>query len=216
MKVLTAIFFVSLCAFSFGQENQLALEPVLGKEPISLEQPVNWGENGEMTFTEFKFYLSNIHIDKEQQAEDVHADSVVLFDLSADSIPHFRVPSVTANTNLSMTLGNDSVLSTMGAMGGKLDPMYGMYWSWQSGYIHVKLSGRWKKDGRTQEFTYHLGGYHSYNVNLSLTPTATRLRVDCQSILEALLLQQANFHIMSPGKIGNDALELFTKGMQIF
>ena len=216
MKVLSVIFFVSLCAFSFGQENQLILEPVLGKEPISLEQPVNWGENGEITFTEFKFYMSNIHIDNERQAEHVHADSVVLFDLSADSIPHFHVPSVTATTNLSMTLGIDSVVSTLGAMGGKLDPMYGMYWSWQSGYIHVKLSGRWKKDGRTQEFTYHLGGYLSHSVNLSLTPTATRLQVDCQTILEALLLQQANFHIMSPGKIGNDALELFTKGMQIF
>ena len=216
MKVLTAIFFVSLCAFSFGQENQLALEPVLGKEPISLEQPVNWGENGEITFTEFKFYLSDIHVDNERQAEDVHADSVVLFDLSADSIPHFRIPSVTATTNLTMTLGIDSVVSTMGAMGGKLDPMYGMYWSWQSGYIHVKLSGLWKKDGRNQEFTYHLGGYQSHFVKLSLTSASTRLQIDCQSILEALLLQQANFHIMSPGKIGNDALELFTKGMQIF
>ncbi|MFT4599180.1 MAG: hypothetical protein ACI9WM_001432, partial [Arenicella sp.] len=43
-----------------------------------------------------------------------------------------------------------------------LDPIHGMYWTWQSGYINTKIEG----SRGDEKFTYHLGGY-SFPYNAS-------------------------------------------------
>lgn len=59
-------------------------------------------------------------------------------------------------------LGVDSLTNVNGAMGGELDPTKGMYWTWQSGYINVKIEGKYSGcKTRKNKFQYHLGGYQS-------------------------------------------------------
>jgi hypothetical protein len=59
-------------------------------------------------------------------------------------------------------LGVDSLTNTLGALDGDLDPMHGMYWAWQSGYINFKLEGTSTRcTARHRKFQFHLGGYLS-------------------------------------------------------
>ncbi len=67
-------------------------------------------------------------------------------------------------------MGVDSSTQVRGALGRHLDPSQGMYWSWQSGYIHAKIEGS-SGSGITpdNEFVYHLGGYRQpYNSIVSV------------------------------------------------
>lgn len=57
-------------------------------------------------------------------------------------------------------LGVDSLINDGGAQGGDLDPVNGMYWSWQSGYVNFKLEGSSPVcDTRHHKFNFHLGGF---------------------------------------------------------
>ena len=54
-------------------------------------------------------------------------------------------------------LGVDSVTHQNGAMSGDLDPVHGMYWTWQAGYIHAKVEGTFGG----VPVRLHLGGWQS-------------------------------------------------------
>lgn len=57
--------------------------------------------------------------------------------------------------------GIDSQTQVQATRSGALDPIHGMYWTWQSGYIQWKMEGVMKTD--TQEFPIelHLGGFQN-------------------------------------------------------
>jgi hypothetical protein len=45
-------------------------------------------------------------------------------------------------TGISYLIGVDSTANSTGAHTGDLDPSYGMYWTWNTGYVFVRLKGR--------------------------------------------------------------------------
>mgnify|MGYP006902921210 CR=1 FL=1 len=67
-----------------------------------------------------------------------------------------------------------------------LDPMFGMHWSWASGYIFFKLEGRYDKaNGENSAFAFHIAGLEnrsSYevpiNFNLDSDSTVVHLEAD--------------------------------------
>ena len=70
------------------------------------------------------------------------------------------VPQGFAADKLVFLLGVDSLTQAAGAMGEDLDPTQGMYWAWQSGYIHFKLEGKSPIcPARNHAFQFHLGGF---------------------------------------------------------
>lgn len=102
-------------------------------------------------------------------------------------------------------LGVDSLTNVSGAFGGDLDPIKGMYWAWNSGYINLKLEGTSPASPYpSREFELHLGGY--------LPPCATAqrvvlpepvtddmvIRVDILPLLEAADVR-TKCNVMSPG-----------------
>lgn len=80
--------------------------------------------------------------------------------------------------SISFYLGIDSVTNVSGILEGDLDPIKGMYWAWNSGYINFKLEGRSSliSSNPTKNFEFHLGGY--------LKPFSTIRKVDCVAIKE--------------------------------
>jgi len=63
-------------------------------------------------------------------------------------------------TAISFLLGVDSLHNVSGAQTGVLDPVNGMFWTWNTGYVIVKLEGKSPVStlpGNLVE--YHLGGY---------------------------------------------------------
>ena len=67
-----------------------------------------------------------------------------------------------------------------------LDPMYGMHWSWASGYIFFKLEGRYiDSDGDNSAFAFHIAGLENrtafelpVNMNLDADSTVLHLETD--------------------------------------
>lgn len=63
---------------------------------------------------------------------------------------------------LQFTLGVDSALNCSGAQEGALDPLLGMFWTWNSGYIFFKLEGfSPASTGSLGRIEHHIGGYRS-------------------------------------------------------
>lgn len=54
-------------------------------------------------------------------------------------------------------LGTDSLTNVSGILDGALDPIRGMYWAWNTGYINAKLEGEYAGT----PFEFHVGGYLS-------------------------------------------------------
>lgn len=102
--------------------------------------------------------------------------------------------------------GVDSLTSVSGAFGGALDPTRGMYWTWQSGYIFLKLEG-WSpaSPGRKNEFHLHVGGYAGPHraqreVTVSLPQEGdAHIHFDIDLLLDPAELR-AGADIMSPGE----------------
>jgi hypothetical protein len=54
----------------------------------------------------------------------------------------------------------DSALNCSGAQSGALDPVNGMFWTWNTGYIYFKLEGyATDSPNDLQKIEYHIGGY---------------------------------------------------------
>lgn len=114
-----------------------------------------------LNFSKIKCYISNVQF----LADDLIIDSLSkkhhLLDLSNPSSLQFNSSQKLFN-GIQFTLGVDSLTNAAGARGGDLDPTKGMYWTWQSGYINIKLEGTSQNcKGRKNKFQFHLGGFRN-------------------------------------------------------
>jgi hypothetical protein len=102
-------------------------------------------------------------------------------------------------------IGIDSLTNVSGAMDGALDPMNGMYWAWQSGFINFKLEGTSPVcTTHNHKFQYHIGGYlPPYNALQTITLPCTDAREITVYIALDKILAQLDLtnspEIMSPG-----------------
>ena len=61
---------------------------------------------------------------------------------------------------IQFNLGIDKQTNLDGVRGGDLDPLKGMYWTWNTGYINIKLEGIiYSKVDSVNVFKYHIGGF---------------------------------------------------------
>lgn len=67
-----------------------------------------------------------------------------------DSIPAGRY------TSISYLIGVDSLANSTGVHSGALDPSNGMYWTWSTGYVFVRLKGRFSSQNTA--YSFDIGG----------------------------------------------------------
>ena len=90
----------------------------------------------------FKMYISNVELKNGNKVVFKEKNSFHLIDFSDTSTTSFLLTNKKVNfTSISFQVGVDSSTTLSGALGGDLDPTKGMYWTWQTGYIHFKLEG---------------------------------------------------------------------------
>jgi hypothetical protein len=141
---------------------QLVFRPTANGEPLQFGRSYINPLGEEYTVSTFKFYVSHIGLlqDLPQPvAED--AESIFLVDAADDASK-----TITVNLNsqpfnrISFQVGVDSLLNVSGAQTGALDPMNGMFWTWNSGYIMAKLEGSSPlSTSPNNAITYHIGGF---------------------------------------------------------
>lgn len=113
-------------------------------------------------FSECKFYLSRVELMHKNRVVWKEENSFHLINFRQPELTSFQlsVPDSLAYDALHFLLGTDSITNVSGAMGGVLDPVQGMYWTWHSGYINFKIEGKHSAlSSPKKEFIFHLGGY---------------------------------------------------------
>jgi len=126
------------------------------------------------TVSKFKYYISNIKFTEDDGT--VYApESYFLIDQDVPSSKKITLENVPAGIykNVSFTIGIDSARNCSGAQTGALDPMNGMFWDWNTGYIFFKLEGHSDAaPGSGTNLIFHTGGYKlPYNCIRSVSPS---------------------------------------------
>lgn len=170
--------------------------------------------------TKLKYYLTDLQLTDKGQKIRQSIPDVLLLDFDS-SLP--LLPDVSdAFDQLSFKLGIDSAIQSSGALEGELDPLKGMYWTWQSGYIHFKLEGMiHEADGKTKNIILHLGGYRSPNNSVKKVDLLSQhlhrhfsLELDLSDLIQQIISNNI-FHIMSPGKEAVELSELISQSFKI-
>jgi hypothetical protein len=118
--------------------------------------------NGEpVTITTFAYYLSNFALVKSDDKIVPLAPQYFLInekDPASKNISFFA-PQGTYKA-IQLMIGVDSARNVSGIQTGALDPVNGMFWSWNTGYIFAKLEGKSVvSTAPLQNVTYHIGGF---------------------------------------------------------
>ena len=173
LKSLVPLFVTVLFLFSSCQrEVDLILKQKTGVD-IQFshqvdDQPLVYGNTytnplGEdYTVTKFKYYISKIRL--ENTAAGSHStedENYFLVDEAQANSKKISFNAETGNYNaVSFLLGVDSIRNVSGAQTGALDPANDMFWTWNSGYIMVKLEGQSSFSTLiNNEIEYHIGGF---------------------------------------------------------
>jgi len=114
--------------------------------------------------SKFNYYISNIRLVKSDNSvySETNSYHMVKHSQAASTIISLTNIPPGAYTSVSFMLGVDSARNVSGAQSGDLDPAVAsdMYWSWNSGYIFLKMEGTSPKSGEvSKNLEYHIGGY---------------------------------------------------------
>ena len=192
--------------------------------PLQLDSQYRSSNSDWIQFSSLKWYCSDFQVTFSNHVRWQHPKRHHLLDFSEPEttkiiIPHALDLSV---IEISFTIGIDSLTQSAGAIGDDLDPTNGMYWTWQSGYIHTKIEGNTSLSNHPKhEFTLHLGGYrHPLNTVRQVTfPVRSHLgniviTADLTSFIRGCNLN-TNHHIMSPSKTASDLATLFASSLNL-
>lgn len=151
--IFWGLIFLSASGYAFGM-----IEMQKAKETnIAFVFSVNTDKKDSMQWDVLRFYVSSVQICSQGKIIASDSSGYHLIDLN-DSLRNsftLKTPISEAFDEVRFCIGVDSIASTSGAMEGDLNPSEHMYWTWQSGYIFVKMEGKVKRN----PFEYHLGGY---------------------------------------------------------
>lgn len=142
----------------------LEFEHVWGSNmsPFEMNTLMNHPKTGdELTFTTFKYYVSNVGLKKADGTVWLAEESYHLVDASDASSLEIDFENVPQGTYTGMVfmMGVDSIRNVSGAQEGALDPANGMLWDWNTGYIMIKAEGL-SPQSSTGSYAYHLGGFY--------------------------------------------------------
>ncbi len=187
----------------------IKFQPELSNHPLVLREKVFVREiQDSITVNKLKLYLSDITFSYGKDLDIATKKRFYLMDMEdPESMDlSFTLPSELDLISLNFSLGIDSATQMQGAKGGELDPLNGMYWSWQSGYINFKLEGTANKcPARNNLFQFHIGGFMSpYNtiqkVEIPIGYSADLVVIMDLDQLFTLDNITHNYQIMSPNK----------------
>jgi hypothetical protein len=207
IKSILYFFFLQLSSLMAQQVVDLTISPTFNGQAIDLELAYKFNQGKDsIIFNTIKFYISNVEFYSNNNLVYKEKDSAHLIDLENEDskIQKIEMGKAMLFDEVRFDLGIDSITNVSGALGGDLDPTKGMYWTWQSGYINVKLEGQSNLcNNRQKEFQLHLGGYAN-EVNALQTivlkvpqPNTINIDIDLSAYVKSFDLKENNM-VMSP------------------
>ena len=193
---MNRILCIILCFWIHSANAQRFIEIKLDKDSLQ----------DEYTIHTLRFYLSKFRFHVSDDAWYDEENSYHLIDLDdPDSwkIQLSKEISKSSIDSISFLIGIDSLTNVAGILDGDLDPIKGMYWAWNSGYINFKVEG--DKRSTKSNFEYHLGGYLPpfptvRQVKLARNPKNRKLiiHLNLKQFLDQIEIGELN-EVMMPG-----------------
>ena len=109
----------------------------------------------------FKFYTGNFSLVNSNSLQRTSTDLYSLVNMDDPSSQTLEIPLQSGlYDQLTFIVGVDSMHNVSGAQTGALDPINGMFWTWNSGYIFAKLEGKSSfSTSLEHSVVYHIGGF---------------------------------------------------------
>ena len=154
-------------------------------------------QNEQYTITKLQYYISNISFTNSRNKVVAENDSYHLISEVEDGVNEnsfsFALKPGTYKS-VSFLIGVDSIKNISGAQTGALDPLNGMFWTWNTGYIMFKVEGTSPQNNiADKKFEYHIGGFRGPNnvlrrVELRIAPSLEiKKESDTELVVEANL-----------------------------
>ena len=204
MKVSFYLFFLSF-VYSLNCYGQLSIIPTWNKKPLELQHVYLTQNNDSISFSSLKIYFSDFRFKDKISGRITSIDTLIFYDL-ADSSTHsfFNDLNLSNYESVAFTLGLDSSKNVSGELENAYDPLLGMYWAWNTGYINLKIMGESSAvPTNSHEFEFHLGGYRSpfataQNIQIDLNDQY--IYFDLEKLFSESINLTKNHHIMLPCK----------------
>ena len=221
IRIFCCIAFL-VCHKNIAAQNNCTLQLKFcvsaNKKPITLGDSSYQNAFGEIyQLTRLKYYLSNVNTGGTPRRK--HNSNVFLLEAgTADSLEINISPGT--YTKLNFTLGVDSALNNSGAQDGELDPLHGMFWTWNSGYIFFKLEGYSSASkADLNRIEHHVGGYRFPNnaarhVELQL-PYPLQVAAGDKRVIELMVNLDDYWKGKNEIKIADQALLMTPGGLAI-
>ena len=114
----------------------------------------NYADN--FIINKLQFYISDLRFYSQNKEVLEYHKKYILIDIENENSLKISIPSNLMFDQVLFNIGIDEETNKTGAKGGDLDPIHGMYWTWNSGYINFKLEGLYNNNN---EFMFHVGGF---------------------------------------------------------
>jgi hypothetical protein len=153
----------------------LEFDNVVGEADLELnttDEPYTNAAGESYKVTTLKYYVSSIKLHRadgtifEDEVSATGDKGYYLIDESDAESREVTLSNVPAGDydQITFTIGVDASKVDEGAQAGALDPVNGMFWSWNSGYIFLKLEGTSSSSSDENNLImYHVGGYTEPN-----------------------------------------------------
>lgn len=168
-RIIVTFFLLQLYTYAFTQVNApstnviVKLIPVFNNQKLILnDKEYLTKQNDTIRITLFKMYLGNFRFISDEKSKSkmpaeyflIDAEDTATFTLNFNTILSSRV------NQLELLIGVDSLTNVSGALDGDLDPIKGMFWAWNTGYVSAKMEGNFKNGNISKnKFEFHIGGY---------------------------------------------------------
>lgn len=136
---------------------------VAGSEALQLDSKWYTTPNGDsIKFSKYNYYLSNFTFIEASGKEHKIEDSYFLIMQNKRESFSFSVKGLDAGkyTKVRFLIGVDSARNVSGVQSGALDPVHGMFWDWNTGYIMAMIEGQSPQSTLGGNLiAFHLGGF---------------------------------------------------------
>ena len=107
------------------------------------------------------FYVSRFHLSNSEETTTKDDEGYHLVDYTNVTSHEVSIKApMGIYDKIEFMIGVDRLHNTSGAQTGALDPLHGMFWTWNSGYIFAKFEGLGARSSGTEiSFAHHVGGF---------------------------------------------------------
>ncbi len=139
----------------------------VGPDMLYLNTVKYRNQNGDtFNVTKLNYFITNIKLNNADGTQFIEPESYHLLKQSDPSSMTFEIAEVPNGTynSVTFTIGVDSARNTQGAQTGALDVNNDMFWSWNTGYIMLKMEGTSSSSTQADNILQlHMGGFSGTN-----------------------------------------------------